>query len=155
MMDFSFPFQGITVYAGTGWLEQAWWNNFRNSILARSEHNWNKPYGVLFQENDIDKKGILWKVTKNLKESGEKGDISSSFSKMTKLNLRNVFSSIALPMRCGIGYKEFFRIRFNCNCYKMPVPPAKYYEQLKNIATERGVNLCMNHSAQDYQLLNY
>jgi aspartokinase/homoserine dehydrogenase 1 len=91
----------------------------------------------------IDKKGISldnWGDT--LKTSGEKADISGFIQQMTKLNLRNV-----VFIDCTADEKVASRYHEILSKYVSIVTANKiacsseyiYYQQLKNIANERGV----------------
>ncbi|MEI6049899.1 MAG: bifunctional aspartate kinase/homoserine dehydrogenase I [Bacteroidota bacterium] len=91
----------------------------------------------------IDKKGIsLDNWVDTLKTSGEKADISSFIHQMTKLNLRNVvFIDCTADEKVASRYNEIL------SKYVSIVTANKiacssdynYYQQLKNIANERGV----------------
>ena len=91
----------------------------------------------------IDKKGIPLESYKEvLKTSGEKGDISVFIQQMTKLNLRNaVFIDCTADEDVASRYSEILsRYVSIVTANKIACSSGQsYYEQLKNIANERGV----------------
>jgi bifunctional aspartokinase / homoserine dehydrogenase 1 len=91
----------------------------------------------------IDKKGIpLENYKELLKASGEKGDISVFIQQMTKLNLRNaVFIDCTASEDVSSRYAEILSKYVSIvTANKIACSSAQnYYQQLKSIASERGV----------------
>jgi aspartokinase/homoserine dehydrogenase 1 len=91
----------------------------------------------------FDKKGIpLENYKEELKSSAEKGDISVFIQQMTKLNLRNsVFIDCTADEDVASRYEEILSSYVSIVTANKIACSSKqsYYQQLKSIASERGV----------------
>jgi len=91
----------------------------------------------------IDKKGIpLDSYKEDLKNNGEKGDISAFIQQMTKLNLRNsVFIDCTADEDVASRYIDILSKYVSIvTANKIACSSGQqYYQQLKSIANERGV----------------